>query len=315
MAAYSLWEAALMTPRERVLAAINGEKPDRVPYCFWCHFNPEPAAGPDSKMGQIELGYYNKHRPDILKVMHDIPFEPIPQIESTGDWAKVEVLHPLTGNFGKQLHTLKEIRSGLDPGVPMIETVFGVYHYADIVCGGKLLDHLRRDPSTVAKGLSALAESLAAYASAVVSAGADGIYYALQGATSSGATRQEYEERFLGLDRLVLEAAAPAPINILHLHGFELYFDLTHNLPASAVCWSDVAAGPSIAHAREFHKGCLMGGIDETQFVKLTRDQIIAQAHAAIKAAGDTKFILSPGCSIPTDSDSDLIGAIRSAVE
>jgi len=162
--------------------------------------------------------------------------------------------------------------------------------------------------------LSVLADNLAAYASAAIATGVDGIYYALQGATASGATRQEYLEQFLGYDRLVLHEASIAPINVLHLHGCDdLYFDLTHSLPASAVCWSDVAGGPSIAQAREIHNGCILGGVDETKFATMTRDQIIAQARAAMKAAG-TKFILGPGCSIPTNSDPDLIDAFRAAV-
>ncbi|MDR3707616.1 MAG: uroporphyrinogen decarboxylase family protein [Capsulimonadaceae bacterium] len=305
-----------MTPRERVLAAINGEKPDRVPFCFWYHFNPDPAAGPDSKMAQLELDFFNRYKPDILKVMHDIDFEPIPKIESIDDWAKLERLDPHAGNFGKQLHTLGAIRAELDPDVPMLATVFGVYHYAELLSEGRLLTHLRADASAVHKGLSALADSLATYAATTVAEGSDGIYYALLGASAAGASRQEYNEQFLGYDRLILHAVDNASMNVLHLHGYnDLYFDLVHSLPASAVCWSDIAGGPSIQEARKIHKGCLMAGIDETQFVNLTRDQIITQGREAIAAAGDSRFILGPGCSIPTDSDPELIEAFRLAVE
>jgi uroporphyrinogen decarboxylase len=304
-----------MTPRERVLAAINGEPVDRVPVCFWYHFNPTPAAGPDSKMGQLELDFYNRYRPDILKVMHDIDFEPSPKIESADDWAKLELLDPYSGNFGKQLHTLKEIRAALDPDVPMLETVFGVYHYAEELSGGRLLDHIRENSCAVHSGLSVLADNLAAYAEAAVAAGAEGIYYALQGASASGATCQEYLEQFLGYDRLVLHAAGQAKINILHLHGYnDLYFDLLHTLPASAICWSDIAGGPSLAYVRSIHEGCLMCGVDEMQFTKMTREEIIKQGRDAIRLGG-AKFILSPGCSIPTNSDPLLIDALRAAVE
>lgn len=303
-----------MTPRERVLAAINGDRPDRVPFCFWYHINPTPAAGPDSKMGQIELDFYKRYQPDIMKVMHDIDFEPIPRIQTVDDWAKLQYLEPAAGNFGKQLYTLNEIRSALDPDVPMLGTVFGLYHYAEEISEGRLLSHLREDAHAVHAGLKALAETLAAYAVAVINVGADGIYYAMQGALADGATRQEYHEQFLGYDRLILHAVDKAPMNVLHIHGrSELYFDLVHDLPASVVCWSDVVAGPSIAQAREMHNGCLMGGIDETRFSGMTRAQIIAQARAAIEAGG-TKFILGPGCSIPADSDPELIEAFRAAV-
>jgi len=306
-----------MTPRARVLATIAGSKTDRVPFCLWYHLDPKPAAGPDSKMGQMTLDFYNRYRPDIMKVMHDIDFEPIPRIKAIEDWARLDLLDPHTGNLGRQLHTLGEVRAALDSDVPMIATVFGVYHYADLISEGRILAHLRQDPEAVHAGLAILAVNLATYSATVISeVGAEGIYYALQGASEGFATRDEYSEHFLGYDRLVMRAAAKAPINVVHLHGYNgLYFDLVHDLPAAVICWSDVAGGPSMAEARKIHAGCLMGGVDETQFVNMTRKQIIAQGRAAIEDAGGERFILGPGCSIPTDSDPDSIDAFRAAVE
>lgn len=302
-----------MTPRERVLAAVHGERPDRVPYSVWYHFSPDPPAGPDSKMAELELAFYDRYRPDLFKVMHDIDFEPIQPILEVDDWKKLAVLDPNEGNFGKQLYTLRQIRAALDPDVPMIDTVFGVYHYADLISHGRLLTHLRQDRKAVHAGLAVLTETLANYAAAVVEAGCDGIYYAVTGAHAGGATRKEYFEQFLGYDRLVLHAANAGPLNVVHLHGYnDLYFDMTHSLPASIVCWSDVAGGPSIAEARQMHSGCLMAGIDEVDFVNMTPDQVRAQGRAAIAAGGD-RFILGVGCAIPTDSDSALIDAIRAA--
>ena len=267
-------------------------------------------------MADLELAFYDRYRPDLLKVMHDIDFEPIAPITSVDDWLSLPVLDPHEGNFGKQLYTLKQIRAALDPDVPMVETVFGVYHYADHLCGGKLLEHLRQDRRAVHAGLSSLTETLSAYArTAVDEAGCDGIYYALTGAHAGAATRQQYFEQFLGYDRLVLHAVEHAPISVLHLHGYEeLYFDMTHSLPASVVCWSDAAGGPSIEEARKIHAGCLMAGIHEHNIVNMTRDQIIAQGRAAIKAAGSSRFILAPGCAIPGNCDPALINAVHAAV-
>jgi uroporphyrinogen decarboxylase len=266
-------------------------------------------------MAELEVAFYERYKPDLLKVMHDIDFEPISPIVDVEDWAKLKVLDPQVGNFGKQLHTLRQIRASLDPDVPMIDTVFGVYHYADLLSEGRLLTHLRQDRKTVHAGLAVLTDTLAAYAEAVVDAGCDGIYYAVTGAHAGGATRQEYLEQFLGYDRLVLHAASDGPLNVVHLHGYnELYFDMAHSLPGAILCWSDAAGGPSIEEARAIHRGCIMAGIDEVEFVNLTAAQITAQGRAAIKSAATSRFILGPGCAIPTDSDPALIDAIRAAV-
>jgi hypothetical protein len=50
-----------------------------------------------------------------------------------------------------------------------------------------------------------------------------------------------------------------------------------------------------------------MGGIDEVNFRKLMRGDLIRQTRAAREAAGK-RFILAPGCSVPNDTtDQELL--------
>lgn len=304
-----------MTPRERVLAAVSGQPIDRVPFSLWYHFRLDPAAGSTSAMGREELKFYHLYRPDFLKVMHDIDYEPMPPIVTTQDWKNLRVLNPEAGNFGKQLETLREIRAGLGPDVLMIDTLFGVHNYAEKLSGKKLAEHLRMDPDAVHDGLRNIAASLEAYAKAAVSAGCDGVYYALTGASEEGLTPMEYTGNLLEYDRQVLNAVANAPFVVLHLHGYRnLYFDMTCRLPATAVCWSDRAGGPSIAEARKVFSGCVIGGLDETIFDRMTEEAIVEQARNALHQNGELPFILAPGCAIPTDTDPNLICAIGRAV-
>lgn len=305
-----------MTPRDRILTAIRGGTPDRVPFTVWHHFHFDPPAGPSSRMADAELEFYSRYTPDLLKIMHDAPYEPAGVVERASDWARLPVLDPSTGNFGGQLSTLASIRTGLSPDVPIIATVFGVYHYANEISRGRLLYQLREAPIAVHKGLSAIAQSLAAYAQATLQAGCDGIYYALSGASTEGATRDEYRRHFLSYDLQVLSSVAQASVNILHLHGYgQVYFDRMRDLPASALSWSDRAAGPSLTKARLIHDGCLMGGLDETRFAVMTPDEIVEQGRHAVTAMDGRGFILAPGCSIPATTTPDRIAAIREAVE
>lgn len=304
-----------MNPRERLIAAIEGRPVDRVPYTAWHHFYLTPAAGPGSPMAQAELDFYDRFQPDLLKVMHDVLYESGPSIESPDDWTQLPVLDPRQGNFGAQLFTLRQIRRTLDAAVPMIDTVFNVYHYANKISCGRLLRDLRQDPQKVHVGLRAIAESLCAYARATIVDGCEGIYFALDGASADGATREEYCEHFLPYDRTVLASVAKSRINIMHLHGYrDLYFDIAEELPASVVCWSDRAAGPSLADARAVHAGCLMGGLDETRFGRMSVAEIAEQAADAIDQTGGRGFILAPGCSVPLDTAPERLAAIRQAV-
>jgi uroporphyrinogen-III decarboxylase len=54
-----------------------------------------------------------------------------------------------------------------------------------------------------------------------------------------------------------------------------------------------------------------MGGLDETNFRKLTEAELREQWRAAAKAAG-SRFILAPGCSVPNDTaDEELMRLVR----
>jgi uroporphyrinogen decarboxylase len=295
-------------------AAVNGGLVDRVPYIAWHHFYLKPAAGPDSGMANAEIRFYQSFQPDLLKVMHDINFEQIGELNSPDDWRSIPVLDPHSGNFGLQLHTLRQIRKALNPDVPIVDTIFGVYFYADELSHGKLLKHLREDPESVNIGLAAIAQSLKLYIAATLEAGCEGIFYALSGASDEGATREEYAQTFKPYDNDVLESAKDAPFNILHLHGYEnLYFDLVHDLPAAIINWSDRTTGPSISAARQVHKGCILGGIDEKHFQQMSPFQICNLGRAAIAESGRRHFILGPGCSVPNNAGIEKLQALAEA--
>ncbi len=299
-----------MTPRERVTTVLKGGMPDRTPFCFWYHFHLKPPTGPG--MAKAELDFFHAYRPDIWKVMHDIDYEDSEIVNTIDDWAKLRSMDGHTGNFGKQAETIKLIVDQQDEDVHVINTVFNTYRYANKCCGEELLDHLRKDPTKVQKGLEAITDSLVSFVEALKDVGADGIYFALHGASTDMATPMEYSGHFLEHDLRVLEAAKGCPLVILHPHSYEtLYFDMVKDLPAHVLCWSDRAAGPSLREIRETHKGCLMGGIDETKIAERTPDQIKAEGRGAIEQMRGTPFILAPGCSVPDACPPHLCKAIR----
>ena len=65
-----------MTRTERVQAAVNGAEVDRVPVCFWHHFQPE---GSGRAMAEATLRFFDdEFALDIAKVMPDLPY-PFPK--------------------------------------------------------------------------------------------------------------------------------------------------------------------------------------------------------------------------------------------
>jgi hypothetical protein len=60
-------------------------------------------------------------------------------------------------------------------------------------------------------------------------------------------------------------------------------------------------SGIPIAEVRKTFAATIAGGIDELNYRTLTGKELAAQWRSARAAAG-SKFILTPGCSVPNDS-------------
>jgi len=296
-----------MTKRERIAAALAGQPVDRVPYSLWYHFRLDPPAG--EGMARAELDFYHKYDPDLLKVMHDIPYEmpsDLPKVKKAEDWSRLPVLDGVSGNFGAQLATVKQIMAGRGDDGPVVDTIFGVHSTAEKVCGKRTLEFLRADPEATHRGLRNIAASLANYARALIAAGADGIYLAISGAASDTMDAEEYRAHFLSYDQQVLDAAAGARANVVHHHGVGIYVDLVLGLRGFHIySWSNRLAGnPGVREMRLKTTHCLMSGVDETTFGTVTPEEIVRQVKETIAETNGLGLIVGPGCAVPTPPDS-----------
>ncbi len=296
-----------MTKRERVMAAVEGRPVDRVPFSLWYHFRLDPPAG--DGMARAELDFYRKYSPDLLKIMHDIPFEmphDLPQIENSADWAHLRVLDGKSGNFGAQLATVQQIILGKGDDVSVIDTVFSIFSTAQKLCGKRTLEFLAQDPDGLHSGLRQISTSLANYARALVGGGADGIYLAVSGAASDTMDAETYRTHFLPYDQQILNAASAAKTNVLHHHGVGIYPEVTLGLKGFQVyCWSDrIEGNPSIREIRLKTTSCLMAGVNEATFGTDSPEAIARQVREAISESGGRGFIVAPGCAVPTPPES-----------
>jgi uroporphyrinogen decarboxylase len=321
-----------MTSRERVERAIAGCEIDRLPYCFWYHFRTEawfPQAlhteyrAPASEtilqqyihgMSRATYEFWRRYQPDLLKVMHDIPYE-MPEglscVHQPEDWLKLTRLAPDQGHFGAQIEVLRRLRTMVPDDTPIIETVFNAFYYANKLCGGKLLEHLTIAPDAVQQALHTLQANLQLYAQHALTV-CDGIYYAVNGISADAAPRPVYEKYFAPLDRAFLESIAADRFNVLHLHGYgELYADLLADAPAAIVCWSDRSTTLSLAAGKQLFNRCVMGGLNERELPRMCRERVFQQALDAHDSVGGRGFIVAPGCSVPTDINPDVLLTIR----
>ena len=308
-----------MTRMERVQAAVTGGDVDRVPVCFWHHFQPE---GSGRAMAEATLRFFDdEYDLDIAKVMPDIPY-PFPKksISSVEDWRLFEPIDPLRSRyFRERAEAVGVLRDTLGFDTPVVMTVFSPLAEAMYAANDReqFLAYMQEHPVVVHEALAIIAENLAAHLRDIIAAGADGIFFAIQGCSRTVMTEQQYREFGRPYDLIALRGASSGWLNILHVHGDkDLMFDMALDYPVQVLSWSDRIAGPSLREARVKTSKCLMGGWNE--FGALSQgpeDQIEAEALDAIAQTGGRKFILANGCSVPDDTDPRWLEVARAIAE
>lgn len=309
---------ASMTKMERVRAAVEGQPVDRVPLCFWHHFKPH---GSPQRMARFVLDFFGGFDLDIFKIMPDIPY-PLPRdfVETADDWSVVTRLDPYEGNLGKMVQTVIILRERLGDEAPVIMTVFSPYTYAYRAAGGtdKLRQHMQENPVQLHNALGILALNIADFCQACTDAGADGIFFAAQGAGDNMATPAEYAEFARPYELMALQGAQDGWLTTLHVHASS-GLDITPFLsyPAPVLSWSDRLTGISLKEVRaKAPEKCLMGGINEAgPITRGPKSAIVAEMRDALAQVGDRRFILANGCSIPNDNPDEWMRAAREALD
>jgi uroporphyrinogen decarboxylase len=294
-----------LTSKERIDRALRGEDVDRPPFTLWNHFGLEKLPG--EHHARATLDFHSKHRTDLVKVMSDFPYP-----KPLGGW---NTLKEETNPFPEQIRALDIIRDQLAGSMYFVETIFNPYNQArKITSKGEVARLRRENPQALLDALEIIANSEANHARRAIKAGASGIFLAVDDAIEGVLTREEYAMFSEPFDRMVLDAARAAPLNILHLHGDKAYLDLFYQgWPAAGINYSAHSTGVGIAEVRSHYSGLIMGGIDELKYCDLTEDEIREQWRSAQNAAGK-RFFLAPGCSVPDESTDEELSRMARAL-
>ncbi|MEO5819583.1 MAG: uroporphyrinogen decarboxylase family protein, partial [Vicinamibacteraceae bacterium] len=279
--------------RERVNRALAGRDVDRLPISLWHHFGLEKD-GP-ARHAQATLAFHRDYRTDLVKVMSDFPFP-----KPSGAWHEVRVTDD---PFPLQIQALTAVRGGLQRSAHFVETIFNPWNVAEKLSSPDAVKQLKAEqPHKLLDALEAIATSEAAHARRAMNAGASGVFLAIANAQPQILSREDYTRFSEPFDRIVLDAVKDAPLNVLHLHGDAVYLDAFYaGWPAAVINYSAHGTKVGIEAVRARYAGVIAGGIDETQYRTLDAAALKLQADAARGKAG-ARFILTPGCSVPNDS-------------
>ncbi|HSJ57285.1 MAG TPA: uroporphyrinogen decarboxylase family protein [Anaerolineae bacterium] len=324
-----------MTRRERLEAAIRGEETDRVPVALWRHFpgdDQDPAA-----LAASTLAFQQQYDFDFVKVTPASSFAVrdwgvedtwVGNQEGTRDyvrqpvhtaeqWRALPRLEPDQGALRAQLRCLERIHDALGEEVPFIQTIFNPLSQAKNLVGrDNLLAHIREDPEAVRCGLETITDTAVRFIQAARERGIAGIFLAVQHANYGLMSEREYQEFGVPFDGRLLEATAGLWLNVLHLHGQRVMFDLLSDYPVQVVNWHDRETPPSLHEGQQRVKGAVLGGLRQWDtMLRGTPRDVQAEAEDAIEQTGGRRFILGTGCVTPITAPWANLRAVREAVE
>ncbi len=325
----------MTTKRERLEAAIAGERADRCPVALWRHF---PVDDQDPlTLAEAHLEFQAVYDFDLIKITPASSFsvkdwgvedawKGDPEgtraytryvVNEAGDWARLRPRRADRGSLANQVRCLGILQDRIGLDVPYLQTIFSPLTQAKHLAGeARLMEHLRREPAAVEAGLETITRSTLAFLEAARACGIAGVFYAAQQATYRLMDRAGYARFGEPYDRRLLEAASGLWLNMLHLHGEAVMFDVAVTYPVQVINWHDRETSPTLGEARRMTKKALCGGLRRWETMVLgTPEAVRSEAAEAMRATAGRGFVLGTGCVVPVVAPRANLRAARASVE
>jgi uroporphyrinogen decarboxylase len=300
---------------ERVRAALSGRPTDRAPFTIWYHFGNQHA--PAARTADLHLEFFDAYDLDLLKVMNDYDY-PMPEgldtFETPEDLAKLGPLDVERTPLAMQLDAVERIAARLRGRALFVDTVFNAWNTMRRSLVKEAMERFMTEaPDRLEAALRAVNDTLIRYALGSLERGAAGIFFSVP-ASAESLTREQFERFMRPFDLALLEAVrGRGECHVLHAHGSALYLDRLLDYPVQVLSWADRNGGPEIEAMRSKTGATLMAGIDHVAFPYRSARATREEARGAVTRAGATRFILAPGCSVPTYGFPAIIRAARDA--
>lgn len=317
-----------MTKKERVIAAIEGKEPDKIPSGFSLHFPKEVAYGDVAV--DTHIRFFEESDTDILKIMNENLVPYMGEIVHGSDFQKVRKMTLDDPFMQDQIDLVKKILARCDRTAFTLGTLHGVtassihplekmdpaYTYEDV--REKLCQLLREDKDTVLAGMQRITDVMCDLAREYIRLGVDGIYYAALGGETRFFTDEEFEQYIKPFDLQIMKSIREAGgYCFLHICKDRLNMDRYRGYGAYAdvVNWGIYEAPYSLEEGKNLFPGkTIMGGLPNRHGVLVDgpKEAVREEVHKVISQFGRAGFILGADCTLATEQD---MGLLRAAVE
>jgi uroporphyrinogen decarboxylase len=237
-------------------------------------------------------------------------------VQSPDDWKRLSDLDPRAGFLGAQCKCLDLIHRDLGDDVPFIQTIFSPLGQAKHLAGDRAFVHLREHPVAFKAGLEKITQATIRFIEEAKKTGIAGLFYAVQHASYAVTSPAEYAEFGKAYDLRVLEAAKGLWLNVLHLHGNDVIFDLTADYPVQVWNWHDRDTPPTLRDALTKVKGAVCGGLGrDSTMLRGTPQDVRREIAGAVAQTGGRRLIIGTGCVTLVTTPESNLRAARAAIQ
>ena len=331
-----------LTPFERMMMALEGKKPDRVPVFplvrDWClrqvGFKVSEAMTSAEKhvFAQYycvrEFGYdavrdfYGTHaESEAMGSRLKIPDDGPPSVaefavkDYNEDLPKLRIPNPWRdGRLPMILEGVKRLKELCGGTIPVVVYIQAPFRHASMLRGSnEIMRDTYKRPDRVKDLLEIATASQIAYGIACVHAGADIIFMSDPTSSGDAISVKTWEEFGLPYTSRVVAAVRKTGVKvILHICGDTT--DRLESLTRTGVDALSLDSKVDLGYARKLlGEGiCLMGNIDPNQTLVFKKPEHVEdESKQAIRKAGMTGgFILSSGCGVPAVTPPENIRAM-----
>ena len=232
-----------MNKKERIAAAIEGERPDRLPYAFWGPGLTEPESA-EIHAG-LALDFQKEWDGDLLVTVNGTAYSSedyiapgftkvggVAYVTDPEDWARLSGSSVNGGALAREQEALKLILSGKEDGAPVLFRVM-----SPLATVFRLGFHVREDirrgaGAMVKEALRTVTETSCALVQRVIELGADGIFFEAPYADYEIVDENFYREYGAPYDLAVLSASS-GWCNVLRAGETNCMFPLLRKYPGA----------------------------------------------------------------------------------
>lgn len=305
--------------RQRIETLLSGSEVDQTPVAFWRHF-PVDDQDPE-RLAAATIHFQDTFGMDIIKVSPSSSFclkdwgiqdEWIGNTEGTRDYKPshiktssdirdLPILDPRKGFLGNQLKTLSKLSEYYYPHTPLIQTVFSpLAQLKNLLGKDYLITAIRNDPKSVKVGLETITKSINRFLQACAKLNIDGIFFAVQHASSDLLSKEEFIEFGKSFDEKLFQNFQDFWVNILHIHGKNIYFDFVSDYPLDIINWHDRDTYPNLKTAANLTSKIFCGGLNRiSTMVRGNENVIKREIDDAVAQTAKMNLILGTGCVLP----------------